>query len=37
MTQDVREAGKSVMATSRSGEGNMGTRGHDASYLFVPV
>ena len=32
-----REAGKSVVATSRSVGVNMGTRGHDASYLSIPV
>ena len=36
MTQD-REAGKSVVATTRGGEGNMGTRRHNSGYLSVPV
>ena len=36
MTQD-REASESVVATLRSGGGNLGTRGHDASHLSFPI
>ena len=36
MTQDL-EASESVVATSRSGGGNLGTRGHDARHLSFPI
>ena len=36
MTQD-REASESVVVTPRSGEGNLGMRGHDASHLSFPI
>ena len=36
MTQE-RAVSKSSMATPRSGEGNMGTRGHDAGHLSFPI
>ena len=36
MTQD-RETNEGVVATSRSGGGNMGTRGHDAGHLSFLV
>ena len=36
MTQD-RAASKSVVATPRSGGGNVGTRGHDAGHLSLLV
>ena len=36
MTQD-RAASESAMATPRNGEGNLGTRGHDASHLSFPI
>ena len=36
MMQD-RGASESVMATPRSGGGNLGTRGHDASHLSFPI
>ena len=32
-----REAGKVVVATPRSRGGNVGTRGHDAGYLSLPI
>ena len=36
MTQD-HEASEGVMATPRSGGGNLGTRGHDAGHLSLLV
>ena len=36
MTRD-REASESVVETPRSGGGNLGTRGHDASHLSFPI
>ena len=36
MTQD-REASEGVMATPRSGRGNVGARGHDAGRLSLLV
>ena len=36
MTQD-HEASEGVVATPRSGGGNMGARGHDAGYLSFLV
>ena len=36
MTQD-REANEGVVATPRNGEGNMGTRGHDACHISFPI
>ena len=36
MTQD-REASKSVVATPRSGGGNVEMRGHDAGHLSFPI
>ena len=36
MTQD-HEASEGVVATPRSGRGNMGTRGHDASHISFPI
>ena len=36
MTQD-RAASESVVATSRSGGGSLGTRGHDAGHLSFPI
>ena len=36
MTQD-RAANEGVVATPRSGGGNLGTRGHDASHLSFPI
>ena len=35
-TQD-REASKGVMATPRSGGGNVGTRGHNTCHLSLPI
>ena len=35
-TQDCK-ASESVVATPRSGECNLGTRGHDASHLSFPI
>ena len=32
-----RVAGKGVVATPRSGGGNVGTRGHDAGRLTLPI
>ena len=32
-----RVASKGVLATPRSGGGNMGTRGHDAGHLSFPI
>ena len=36
MTQD-REASEGVVATLRSGGGNMGTQRHDACHLSFPI
>ena len=36
MTQN-RAASESVVATPRSGGGNLGMRGHNASHLSLPV
>ena len=36
MTQDC-AASESVVATPRSGGGNLGTRGHDAGHLSFPI
>ena len=36
MTQDC-EASEGVVATPRSGGGNMGTRGHDVGHLYFLV
>ena len=36
MTQD-RAASESDVATSRSGGGNLGTRGHNAGHLFFLI
>ena len=32
-----REASESVVATPRSGEGDLGTRGQDTSHLSFPI
>ena len=32
-----RAVSESVVATPRSGGGNLGTRGHDASHLSFPI
>ena len=36
MTQDC-VASEGVMATPRSGGGNLGMQGHDAGYLSFPI
>ena len=36
MTQD-RVASESVVATSKSGGGNLGMRGHDVGHLSFPI